>query len=142
MFIIYFLYLHIYYYNLSISISHKCSHRFSRSLPDLLPHHPHPPPPPPPSPSTTMMDLSSTRVLISPPFDEEKAIEVEPFLPRASSYTSTSAAARISNFYKKRRRRTLNETDGGSGRSQSFRERAASDSAVTGLCVNLVRYVG
>ncbi|KAH7852678.1 hypothetical protein Vadar_027808 [Vaccinium darrowii] len=103
---------------------------------------PPPPPPPPPSPSTTMMDLSSTRVLISPPFDEEKAIEVEPFLPRASSYTSTSAAARISNFYKKRRRRTLNETDGGSGRSQSFRERAASDSAVTGLCVNLVRYVG
>ncbi|KAI8542872.1 hypothetical protein RHMOL_Rhmol08G0173900 [Rhododendron molle] len=109
---------------------------------------PPPPPPPPrsPSPSTTMPDLSSTCLLISPQFDEEKAIEVEPFLPRASSsYTSTSA--RITNFYQKRRRRNLNETDGGAtGRSHSFRERAASNSdsdmIMTRLCVNLLRYIG
>ncbi|KAE9467093.1 hypothetical protein C3L33_00992, partial [Rhododendron williamsianum] len=93
-----------------------------------------------------MPDLSSTRLLISPQFDEEKAIEVEPFLPRASSsYTSTSA--RITNFYQKRRRRNLNETDGGAtGRSHSFRERAASNSdsdmIMTRLCVNLLRYIG
>ncbi|KAG5536102.1 hypothetical protein RHGRI_023777 [Rhododendron griersonianum] len=109
---------------------------------------PPPPPPPPrsPSPSTTMPDLSSTRLLISAQFDEEKAIEVEPFLPRASSsYTSTSA--RITNFYQKRRRRNLNETDGGAtGRSHSFRERAASNSdsdmIMTRLCVNLLQYIG
>ncbi|XP_058227504.1 probable isoprenylcysteine alpha-carbonyl methylesterase ICMEL1 [Rhododendron vialii] len=105
-----------------------------------------PPPPQSPSPSTTMPDLSSTRLLISPQFDEEKAIEVEPFLPRASSsYTSTSA--RITNFYQKRRRRNLSETDGSAtGRSHSFRERAAfnsdSDMIMTRLCVNLLRYFG
>ncbi|PSR84912.1 Isoprenylcysteine alpha-carbonyl methylesterase, partial [Actinidia chinensis var. chinensis] len=112
---------------------------------------------PPPSSVTmgTMLlrsddDLSATRLLISPQFDEEKAIEVEPFLPRASNYAAVAAAAAGStNFYQKRRRRTAGETsdsDGGGDSGHSFCEgvdHAASDaSLMTRFRFNFLRCLG
>ena len=111
-----------------------------------------------PSPSSVTMgtmllrsedDLSATRILISPQFDEEKAIEVEPFLPRAPKYVAVAAAAGSTNFYQKRRRRTAGETsdsDGGGDSGLSFCEgvdHAASDaSLMTRFRFNFLRYLG
>ena len=113
-----------------------------------------------PSPSSVTMgtmllrsedDLSATRILISPQFDEEKAIEVEPFLPRVPNYAAVAAAAAAgsTNFYQKRRRRTAGETsdsDGGGDSGHSFCEgvdHAASDaSLMTRFRFNFLRYLG
>ncbi|XP_057507790.1 isoprenylcysteine alpha-carbonyl methylesterase ICME-like isoform X1 [Actinidia eriantha] len=92
-------------------------------------------------------DLSDVRLLISPKFDKEKAIEDEPFLPRASNYAASAAVS--TNFYQKRRRRTAGDTsdsDGGGGSGQSFCEgvdHAASDaSLMTRFRFNFLRYLG
>ncbi|KAL3501622.1 hypothetical protein ACH5RR_036071 [Cinchona calisaya] len=98
-------------------------------------------------------DIASTRLLISPTFEDDKEIETRPFLPRALSFTETiSSTSGSSSSYQQqqRRRRAASETclftlSGGGGR-QSFKQdmgRAASDTyLITRLSFKLLRYLG
>uniref|UniRef100_A0A5B6ZS24 protein-S-isoprenylcysteine alpha-carbonyl methylesterase n=1 Tax=Davidia involucrata TaxID=16924 RepID=A0A5B6ZS24_DAVIN len=99
-------------------------------------------------------DLSATRLLISSPFEDEKSLEVKPFLSRALSYnstTTTTATTIKTNWYQKRRRRIASDTSlssfsgNGDGR-QSFRQdvgHAASETyLITRLSFKLLRYLG
>ncbi|CAL5338717.1 unnamed protein product [Camellia sinensis] len=63
-------------------------------------------------------DMSVTRLLISPQFEEERTIEVKPIFPSASSYISTATGG--SKFFQKRRRRTAGESSVASGGGKSF----------------------
>ncbi|KAI7997606.1 putative isoprenylcysteine alpha-carbonyl methylesterase ICMEL1 [Camellia lanceoleosa] len=99
-------------------------------------------------------DLSATRLLISPQFDDDKPTEVKPFLPRSSSFTTTTTTAVAGsspNFYQKRRRRTASDNSlsffsgnggGGTGRGQAFREGFGCGESITRLCSDLLRYLG
>ncbi|XAR65365.1 hypothetical protein NMG60_11009464 [Bertholletia excelsa] len=88
-------------------------------------------------------DLSSTRLLVSPQFEDSKSIEAKPFLPRASSYSSATAiptsSTGSSNFYQKRRRRAASEN---SLSSLSARERGQSFRIEPRCGRNLLRYIG
>ncbi|KAA8529229.1 hypothetical protein F0562_033972 [Nyssa sinensis] len=90
-------------------------------------------------------DLSTTRLLISSPFEDEKSLDVKPLLSRALSYNSSTTTN--TNCYQKRRRRIGNDTSlPGSGRRSSFRQdigHAASETyLITGLSLKLLRYLG
>ncbi|KAA8532779.1 hypothetical protein F0562_032812 [Nyssa sinensis] len=97
-------------------------------------------------------DLSATRILISSSSEDEKSLEVKPFLPRALSFNNTTTAATTnnSNYYKKRRRRIASDTSlsslSGSGHHESFGPddgHAASDKyLITRLSFKLLRYIG
>ncbi|KAL7171320.1 hypothetical protein ACSBR2_036051 [Camellia fascicularis] len=103
---------------------------------------------------TSQDDLSATRLLISPQFDDDKPTEVKPFLPRSSSFTTTTTTAVAGsspNFYQKRRRRTASDNSfsflsgnggGGTGRGQAFREGFGCCESITRLCSDLWRYLG
>lgn len=103
---------------------------------------------------TSQDDLSATRLLISPQFDDDKPTEVKPFLPRSSSFTTTTTTAVAGsspNFYQKRRRRTASDNSfsflsgnggGGTGRGQAFREGFGCGESITRLCSDLWRYLG
>ena len=100
-------------------------------------------------------DLSSTRLLVSQNFEDEKETEAKPLLSMASSYTNTSKATTTgaANFYQKRRRRPASDDSpsfssdcGLHSRGQSFREgvgHAASETyLMTRLGFDLLRYLG
>ncbi|THG08643.1 hypothetical protein TEA_024539 [Camellia sinensis var. sinensis] len=103
---------------------------------------------------TSQDDLSATRLLISPQFDDDKPPEVKPFLPRSSSFTTTTTTAVAGsspNFYQKRRRRTASDNSfsflsgnggGGTGRGQAFREGFLCGESITRPCSDLLRYLG
>ncbi|CAL5338720.1 unnamed protein product [Camellia sinensis] len=89
-------------------------------------------------------DVSVTRLLISPQFEEERAIEVKPIFPSASSYISTATGG--SKFFQKRRRRTAGESSlaGGGGKSfgEGIGDAASETNLMTRLGFNLLRYLG
>ncbi|KAL7240536.1 hypothetical protein ACSBR2_006233 [Camellia fascicularis] len=89
-------------------------------------------------------DVSVTRLLISPQFEEERAIEVKPIFPSASSYISTATGG--SKFFQKRRRRTTGESSlaGGGGKSfgEGIGDAASETNLMTRLGFNLLRYLG
>ncbi|XP_052199605.1 isoprenylcysteine alpha-carbonyl methylesterase ICME-like isoform X2 [Diospyros lotus] len=78
-------------------------------------------------------DLSATRLLISPMFEDRNGLEAKPFLPRSSSFSSVTSSS--ASFYQKRRRQTAGDNvspfssaNGG----QSFRERTTSETTRLG----------
>ncbi|GMP58726.1 hypothetical protein CsSME_00022295 [Camellia sinensis var. sinensis] len=89
-------------------------------------------------------DVSVTRLLISPQFEGERAIEVKPIFPSASSYISTATGG--SKFFQKRRRRTAGESSlaGGGGKSfgEGIEDAASETNLMTRLGFNLLRYLG
>ncbi|XP_059655577.1 probable isoprenylcysteine alpha-carbonyl methylesterase ICMEL1 [Cornus florida] len=91
-------------------------------------------------------DLPTTRLLISPQFeDEKKTIEVKPLLSRASSFNSTTTTPTTnSNYQQKRRRRTNSETSisiMSDDCSKSFRQDGDAY-LITRLTLKLLRYLG
>ncbi|XP_030449676.1 probable isoprenylcysteine alpha-carbonyl methylesterase ICMEL1 [Syzygium oleosum] len=99
-------------------------------------------------------DPMANLLLISSPFDDEKAASVRPLLSRASSYAPTvppaAAAAPPSGFQQQRRRRSASENSLSSmsdnGRHQPLGREvadAASETFVlTRLSLKLLRYLG
>ncbi|KAJ9708068.1 hypothetical protein PVL29_000229 [Vitis rotundifolia] len=105
--------------------------------------------------ATTSLTANAATMLIQEHHDEtarllidDRAVETKPFLPRASSYTSTGTAVNGSIFYQQRRRRIASDTslaslttDGG-GRSEYVAHAASETYLLTRLGFKLLRCLG
>lgn len=95
-------------------------------------------------------DLPTTRMLISPSFENDGKMETRSLISRTLSFTNISPTSSAdSNSYQQRRRRTASDTCLSAlpgGRRHSFRQnmgRAASDTyLITRLSFKLLRYLG
>lgn len=105
--------------------------------------------------ATTSLTANAATMLIQEHHDETarllidgRAVDTKPFLPRASSYTSTGTPVNGSSFYQQRRRRIASDTslaslttDGGS-RSEYVAHAASETYLLTRLGFKLLRYLG
>ncbi|KAL6350925.1 hypothetical protein AAG906_031511 [Vitis piasezkii] len=105
--------------------------------------------------ATTSLTANAATMLIQEHHDETarllidgRAVDTKPFLPRASSYTSTGTPVNGSSFYQQRRRRIASDTslaslttDGG-GRSEYVAHAASETYLLTRLGFKLLRYLG
>ncbi|XP_019072226.1 probable isoprenylcysteine alpha-carbonyl methylesterase ICMEL1 isoform X2 [Vitis vinifera] len=105
--------------------------------------------------ATTSLTANAATMLIQEHHDETarllidgRAVDTKPFLPRASSYTSTGTPVNGSSFYQQRRRRIASDTSlaslttGGGSRSEYVAHAASETYLLTRLGFKLLRYLG